>query len=89
MVLKNESKYVPQGRIFSVAIRRKSGGRGLVMDTYMDTKPNVEPNRGRRRSVTIKYDEQIHITFRSLLAERTGLIIPCVYRVQGCHADED
>jgi hypothetical protein len=59
------------------------------MDTYMDTKPSHESNRDRGRLVTRRYEKQNSVSFPNQLAERMGNTIPCVYRVQGRHADED
>ena len=74
--VKNESVIRFPGKVMNAA---QQPGRGLVMDTYMDTKAGFEINSDLASSLTSKDDEQNHINFRRPMTERMGFNIPWVY----------
>ena len=76
---KNESVIRFPGKVMNAA---KQPGRGLVMDTYMDTKAGFKTFNDLASSLTSKDDEQNHINFRRPMTECMGLTIPCVYRAK-------
>ena len=53
------------------------------MDTYMDTKADIEICSELAISLTSKDDEQNHNNFRRPMTECMGLRIPCGYRAKG------
>ena len=82
MSLMNETEYAPW-RVFDLGNEAIYKDRGLVMDTYMDTKAGFEINNDLAISLTSKDDEQNHINFLKLMTECMGLAIPWVYGAKG------
>ncbi len=82
MSLMNETKYAPW-RVFDLGNEAIYKDRGLVMDTYMDTKAVFEICNDLAISLTSKDDEQNHINFRRPMTECMGLVIPWVYGAKG------
>ena len=82
MSLMNETEYAPW-RAFDLGNEAIYKDRGLVMDTYMDTKAVFEICNDLAISLTSKDDEQNHINFRRPMTDRMGLRIPCGYRAKG------
>ena len=78
MSLMNETKYAPW-RVFDLGNEAIYKDRGLVMDTYMDTKAGFEICNDLAISLTSKDDEQNHINFRRPMTECMGFNIPWVY----------
>ena len=77
---KNESVIRFIGKVMNTA---QHPCRGLVMDTYMDTKAGFEINSDLASSLTSKDDEQNRINFRRPMTECMGLVIPWVYGAKG------
>ena len=82
MSLMNETEYAPW-RVFDLGNEAIYKDRGLVMDTYMDTKAVFEICNDLASSLTSKDDEQNHINFRRPMTECMGLAIPWVYGAKG------